>query len=643
MKLLKRVAAFSLLCAMTVPTVIACGGGGDDKGNKDTVKTISSTLLDGKVANLMSANAIGIEDKSQTTTPVKKSGGYGGGFNTVTASADSENSKQAKNELVKETEDGLTDVRFHDGANGGYRQWNKKFDKHHHGGEECKNANCDEISDEIEAEEAEENTPTVISLDARVNKLYNAGKFTFMSVSSAVEGDVKVYTYMVKAGSNMFEMALGGIFPTAINNKEHYKNKEDLGNLIVNYMTVNSGDKQGMILVKRSEAEIGYHYSNYWCDDFNQSYLIDNETGKTYSLSQIPYIYSVKNGLIQVVNMEASSPAKLIFDFYKPQIANDELTLNKVEIAPEHGSVYQSNAPLADIYGNIVFPTNQPVENESQFGEIKGNGYILAGYSKLVYDQIVRTAGNPNSPQGRQYINCNRYQLGNDGRIYRFDFRGDMNKIPVAVLNENCEWVNVPETTDVTFHESAFMVDVSPRSDRMQYLCPTRIANGKTFFANACLGSEYPFTANTDPSLFEDSYIGVAALPTTVNESEEYVGDTAIREFMTLENAGNMERNDIAFRVGGTAFAYFDRAQGELVIWDRLTETKQTIKGTALTLMQESNYRGTCFKAVTENGEYYVSYYETNPTKAWTEYSKTPIERTLKLDAYYEFLNNKLS
>ena len=163
MKFLKRVAALSLLCAMTVPTVIACGGG-DDKGNKDTVKTISSTLLDGKVANLMSANAIGIEDKNQSVSPMKKSSG---GLKTITASADGETAKQAKNELVKETEDGLTDVRFHDGEKGGYRQWNQKFNNHHHRGEECKNPNCDEISDEIEAEEAAENTPTPLFLWTR--------------------------------------------------------------------------------------------------------------------------------------------------------------------------------------------------------------------------------------------------------------------------------------------------------------------------------------------------------------------------------------------------------------------------------------------------------------------------------------------
>lgn len=341
MKFLKRVAALSLLCAMTVPTVIACGGGGNDnKGNKDTVKTISSTLLDGKVANLMSANAIGIEDKSQAVTPTKKSGGFNGGFNTVTASADSQTAKQAKNELVKETEDGLTDVRFHDGNKGGYRQWNQKFNNHHHRGEECKNPNCDEISDEIEAEEEAENTPTVISLDARVNKLYNAGKFTFMSVSSAVEGDVQVLsrTFMVggMGDGQLYSYAVSGTYPTLINLNEHYKNKENLGENVLTYMTVKSGNKQGMILVKRSEAEIGYHYANYWCDDFNQSYLIDNETGKTYSLSEIPYIYSVKNGLIQVWDNTVTHGGNILdFDFYKPQIVDGELVLNKLEITHE--------------------------------------------------------------------------------------------------------------------------------------------------------------------------------------------------------------------------------------------------------------------------------------------------------------------
>ena len=644
MKFLKKLATLLLLGAILAPTAIACDNGGD--GGEKPIKTLSSTLLNGKVANLMSAEGVGIEDKNQAAaaTSAHKMRST---LKTLTASADEDTAKQAKNEFVKQTEDGLQDVHFHDGKKGGYREWNKKFNNHHHRGEECKNPHCDEISDEIEAEEESQNVPTVISLEARVNKLYNAGQFTFMSVSSAVEGDVQVYSYTIRKNdiSTLYGYAASGTFPTILNVEEHYRNKESLGDNVFNYINVKSGEKQGMILIKRSEAETAYHYANYWSDDFNQSYLIDNETGKTYSLSEHPYIYSVKNGLIQVIDMQNCSSRRLAFRFYKPQIVDDALVLSEVEIThvPDEQNRYVFNRPIVDTYGNIVFLSNNAYANgDPQFGEVKGNGYILTGYSQYVYEQITRNAANPHIANtiARQYRESTRYQLGNDGHIYRFDFRGDMHKIPVAVLNENCEWIDVPVTTDVTFPTSAFMVNVSINASKWQYLCPTRIANGKTFFANACLGSEYPFTANTNPSLFENGYIGVAALPTTVTENQTYVGDTAMQTFMT-DGAGGMTAQDIAFRVGTTAFAYFERNTGNLVIWDRLTETKQKIQGTELSIMAENKYQATCFKAVTESGTYYLSYYETNPTKAWTEYSTTPIAQTLQLDAYYELLKNK--
>lgn len=38
------------------------------------------------------------------------------------------------------------------------------------------------------------------------------------------------------------------------------------------------------------------------------------------------------------------------------------------------------------------------------------------------------------------------------------------------------------------------------------------------------------------------------------------------------------------------------------------------------------------------NGMRYVEYGEQNPTKEWSEYSATPVQSTLKLEAYYQFL-----
>ena len=59
--------------------------------------------------------------------------------------------------------------------------------------------------------------------------------------------------------------------------------------------------------------------------------------------------------------------------------------------------------------------------------------------------------------------------------------------------------------------------------------------------------------------------------------------------------------------------------------------------GVALHLRPVNGYTA-CFQASTANGMRYVEYNEQNPTKEWSEYSATPIESTLKLEAYYQFL-----
>ena len=64
----------TLLCGALATPLFSCGGSGGD--NSPTEKTgkanvISSSLLDGKIANLMSANGIAIQDKTQTTQPTQ--------------------------------------------------------------------------------------------------------------------------------------------------------------------------------------------------------------------------------------------------------------------------------------------------------------------------------------------------------------------------------------------------------------------------------------------------------------------------------------------------------------------------------------------------------------------------------------------
>ena len=136
------------------------------------VEKISSDLLDGKVANLMSASGLGIEDKGNTTdTATATASNTATKDGLIVASADNGKVKQNVHELIKAMGNETQDVRFHNNGKGSYKWWNKKFEEHHHDGVLCEVKNCAELSDEIKAMEESENTPTILSMGARVNKL----------------------------------------------------------------------------------------------------------------------------------------------------------------------------------------------------------------------------------------------------------------------------------------------------------------------------------------------------------------------------------------------------------------------------------------------------------------------------------------
>ena len=111
-----------------------------------------------------------------------------------------------------------------------------------------------------------------------------------------------------------------------------------------------------------------------------------------------------------------------------------------------------------------------------------------------------------------------------------------------------------------------------------------------------------------------------------------------------------LDNDSIVYRVGDTAFAYEDNSTGELVIWDRATEIRQTIavgdkiqtavKNWHIMFTEDKNYQSACFQVNTAEGTYYIGYDEKNPAKTWSEYSTTPFEKEEELDAYYVLLRN---
>lgn len=632
--------ALTFAATMATP-LFACDNNSnkkDEDGEKQTnVQTISASLLDGKVANLLSASGIAIQDKTKNEATVSAMKGKSKPRNIVASAEESTTITQPKTELVKETEDGVQEVCFHEEEKGDYTQWNNAYDVHHHDGIACEVENCVEISDEILAEE--ENAPTIVSLDARVNKLYNAGKYTFLCVSSAVEGQVDLFTETSNIAmqfSQKFYINHGAW----LNVEDHYYSEEK-PYFTVSYMRIQTEDKTGIILVKRSDAEEGYHYSNYWSDDFNQSYIIDNETGKTYSLSTLPRIYSVQNGVIRVAGENG------VLRIYQPKIVDEELVLEKIEIPQEIEMNYDISKPLIDIYGNVVFTTRTHVRETDEYGEIHKDGFIIAGINSE-FSQALQQEKSHGWLKASSYSSAQRHLLGSDGRIYRFDYRGETKSIPVHVLDEQGQWVDVPDTAHVVFTgDDCWFTNITVNAAEQQYLLLTQISGGKSYFANAALGTDLRFTMNTFFELYHEAgfFVGVSALPTDGSP------DTVMQEFMSLASeTGILDKDSIVYRVGATAFAYEDKAANELVIWDRATETKQRIaagdviegslKGWRLSFMRD-DFMSTCFQANTADGTYYLSYEEREPTKAWNEYSTQPIEKTEKLDAYYRLLKDK--
>ncbi len=631
MKLFKRFGALCLLAAIGV----GCIGCGDvpPADNEPVVHAISSSLLDGKVANLLAAEGIGIENKSDAQTASVKTQTAKKSF-FVKASADEETTTQAKNELVKQTDDGMHDVRFHDGKKGSYREWNKRYEKHHHKGAECPKTDCEDLSDEIEAEEAD--APTIISLEARVNKLYNAGDFTFVCVSSEIEGEADVVTYKTRIQNQFDSYAYSGTLPTLINVTDNVE-----GSLSLTTLTVGSGEDKGIIQVKRAAADEGYHQANYWSDNYNQSYVIDNATGITYSLSQFPYIYSVTGNVFTVWKGGTTKQ----FDYYTISVENGELQFTKLAL-PETSSPYSqlvNQNALVDIYGNILFQTRMEIgqmakavdltlQGEMQAAEElrypENQKIIFAGFSETLFRMNYRSdADFSNTPQFAEYRNSTRYLKGTDGKIYRVGFLGSLNNIPVSVLNENGEWQTVPTTTNVTFAPYTGYIAMLQRGimSNPTYLTLNEIENGYAYFSNAVWGEPAGYihggcTTNALPG----EPTGVVKLPVAGGS------DTELLE-LTAKLASQNER--FVYRTGNYSIVYKDNTS--LVLWNRKTGEKSVIENVTDTIKIVNN---NCFTVAGK----YIPF--SGVDFAWTMNSlpTEPIQQQeIEFEAFYSLLTKK--
>lgn len=650
--LLKLFAAMLVIC-FVLGTFTACGDQSSEVPSGGGVKAISASLLDGKTANFMGAEGFGIIDKANTASPAN--GGGASAF-SVSTYADEESSEQKKTEFAKETQDGYVDVHFHDNRDGQkkiYKDLNKKYNKHHHKGAECPKTDCDEISDEITAEENSGEVDTVISLGARVNKLYNYGKFTFMSVSSAIEGKVKALIEVFQptvAGNSIMQLKNRAPYPTLINIENQYDING--GKWLFGFIKVeaNGSNPAGVIPMKISSNETGYHVANYWSDSYNQSYIIDNETGITYSLSQFPYIYSVENGVIKVHDENVPG----WFRYYEPTVVDGQMIFNEKALPtdqeflgnlPKCGS---STSAMIDIHGNMVFNTRSssgPLTVD-EYGEKKyGNNVILAMTSKQVYDGLMHQF--PNNVAGliqRRYSNANRYHLGSDGKIYRVDFRGLMSNVKVDVLGPNATWQTVPNDTTVTFEGNSGYIgwqmgEVS--TGLMDMYRITKISNGYAYYTTAC--STDGGMVWGSPRLRNDfinlgDFVGVTKIPVTgPDANNSHLG------FMeTFERNGvNIMNTYTIFLVGKTQMMYMDY-QGVKVL-DVETGETVNIDGVEKVndgYLQQKPLRDNIVLKINEQIKYLNLLQEIDFNNVMASFGDEYVKIGGELDAYFKFVKS---
>ncbi len=646
---MKRKGIALILALMLGISFVGCTDTPDNSSTggtaSETVK-LTSSILDGKVANLLEAEGVGILDKTDALAPVSAPSSR-----AVVAHADEGERVQKKTELAKQTEDGMEDIHFHEVKEGkkSYKELNKKHGKHHHDEVECNKEDCDKISDEVAKEEAEGKADTVLSLDARVNKLYTVGDFTFFSVSSAVKGNAFVWTERttaIDAYNKQYWQTKG--FDTKVNIEDNFTEDGDWAFSWI-WIADEEGKPLGGIPIQVREGEKNYHQINYWSDDYNQSYIIDNRTGITYSLSQFKYIYSVSNGVIKVYEERGGNG----FSYYLPVITEDGLTCQKIEIPglvegeenydEDFANRDGSCKVYADIYGNLVFSDNALLTGDSaegidEYGERKlADKIIFAKKNSQIAAELPRRAQ-------RRYGSANRYFNGSDGKIYRVNFFGDISNISVNVLNENCQWQEVEESANVEFTYGYICAQVGDKATDYAALLITCIKDGEAYYSTAAHTDgvmlwPQAFFMNDQNDLAKKNYVGVVKMPTDKtkpNTVQDFIAEFNEKGYPLY----NGQHTYTVYLVGKTQMLYV--GTNEIVLRDVKTGQERRIEMT-LAKGDFMPYFDEISTNIFVKGLGYLNLLNEVDFESFgaSSFSAEPNVEKSAFDAYYKFLQDK--
>ena len=421
---MKKKLIVCIMCVLIImPFLVSCGE--IKPNNSEGIQIADFAELNGTTADLLGATGIGLREREQNAETVALYSLGNKDAQYFDVAKDGEESEQVikDTEFVKQSDGRYDEIKFLHNESG-------------------------------------ENGFTLSEKGMQVTKLYSVGGMTFMALG-VVTGDSAPYVKLVSEIVMNTSYGMATVYPRG--DSMHFFAD-------VNY-EIDGKSYRGYVPCRTYGSDYFYDIFNYWNDDLNASFVIDNATGRIFNLGDLlpkpSYISSVENGVLQMNNGE----------YYDVVIDDNGIRLNKIDVSVDAGIPYTT--VLKDKFGNFLFDTisNFPVKSEQKEGNV-----IKVKRERDDDNLLLR--------------DC--YRMGTDNRLYKFEIslyeRGQEQAKGIFVLDENAEWQPVEKSVNTKIPYrwimDHFYMMGSPWMRAPRY---SSIENGQLVITNGFAG-EFEFT-----------------------------------------------------------------------------------------------------------------------------------------------------
>lgn len=482
-------------------------------GNESSAEPLKAGLLQGATAQISEAESLGVRAVAADVR--------GGGVQTLSfASAAPQSEQTPEADIVENAEFVLKDGRG--------------------------------VYSEVEFSIGEEEI-TLSGENAQITKLYSVQGLTFFAAGIVPPDSAKYFTTVTPL-EIVSSQGSASVQPRG--DGRHYFAR-------VAYELAGS-TYTGYVPCRTYAGDHYYEVFNYWIDDLNRSYVLDNATGAVYDLGEyLPepcYIQSVENGVLQLNSGE----------FYDVRVEEGQLVLEKIETGE-----MKPYTVLKDKFGHFLI-------DYAPFGAVKSetvNGDILA------VDRNLADRGN--------YSLWDCYRTGSDGRIYKFAIslyregqRGEDQGI--FYLDEQMRWQPVEQDAETDI-PNRWIMDGQFRGGLPWVTAPrfAGIRNGELLISNGFSGPfEFTRWESDIPDARSGIFSGVAAFSAEQPLAHTAAGDVydssaeetefvysyilSPEAWVTLEN-GELRRHNVfeaesELLAEGASLVGFDYEKGILTV-----------------------------------------------------------------------------